>query len=105
MTKTQAIKQNCYECAGDSHKDVTLCVLFDCPLWTFRLGSVAGTPVYKRKMEAGLKHYAQDVREMREDGLEVGRFLVSTHMVRKKASKRPFPRVLGRGAGQEGDAR
>lgn len=105
MTKTQAIKQNCYECAGDSHKDVTLCVMFDCPLWPFRLGSVAGTPVYKRKMEAGLKHYAQDVREMREDGLDIGRFLASTQTVRKNAGKRPFPRVLGRAAGAAGRAR
>lgn len=35
-SKSMSIKKYCLECAGDSALEVTLCHIFDCPLWSHR---------------------------------------------------------------------
>ena len=72
MTKTKAIKLHCYDCAGETSKEVTLCVAFECPLWPFRTGESPAT--YRRRMETAKRNYAQDFAEMAADGIETGRF-------------------------------
>ena len=74
MNATKAIKLYCADCAGESSKEVTLCVGFDCPLWPFRTGSRVGSGVYKRRMEAAARNYAEDIAQMTRDGYETGRF-------------------------------
>lgn len=39
MNRTKAIASKCLECSGGSSKEVTLCHIFDCPLWPFRFGT------------------------------------------------------------------
>lgn len=68
MTKTQAIKKYCYDCAGESNKEVTLCPAFDCPLWEFRTGAKAGTKVYLSRMSTAKKNYP-DEYDVFEKGL------------------------------------
>ncbi len=38
MTRGQAIKANCLDCAGGQPKEVTLCQVMGCPLWAYRFG-------------------------------------------------------------------
>ena len=72
MTKTKAIKLHCYDCAGESQKEVTFCTSFDCPLWPFRTGE--SPAAYRRRMETAKRNYAEDIAEMTADGIETGRF-------------------------------
>lgn len=69
MTKTKAIKTYCFECAGESNKEVTLCSAFDCPLWDYRTGAKAGTKVYLNRMAAAKANYPGEYSEF-EMGLE-----------------------------------
>lgn len=39
LTPIQAIRKNCLQCSGGSVKDVRECVIKDCPLFDFRLGT------------------------------------------------------------------
>lgn len=39
MIRSKAILKKCLECSGDTSKEVTLCHIFDCPLWQFRFGN------------------------------------------------------------------
>jgi len=89
MTKAKAIKSFCFECAGDSNKEVTLCTVFDCPLWEYRTGQSTKSSVYRRRMDTALKNYADEVAGMMADGLEIGRFSkVSSSKSRSVARKK-----------------
>jgi hypothetical protein len=61
MTKQKAIKINCFECAGDSNKEVTLCTAFDCPLWEYRTGNHITSRIYKERMATALKNYGKEL--------------------------------------------
>lgn len=38
LSPIKAIRQNCIACSGGSKKEVKLCVIPECPLYSFRLG-------------------------------------------------------------------
>ena len=40
FTPLKAIRAHCLWCCGDSHKEVNLCLDYDCPLWPYRMGSI-----------------------------------------------------------------
>ena len=48
-TPLQAIKQFCFECAGNSYKERELCDIADCPLHPFRLGKRPKRPERKTR--------------------------------------------------------
>ena len=73
MTKTKAIKTYCFECAGESNKEVTLCSAFDCPLWDYRTGAKSGTKVYLNRMNTAKSNYPGEYSEF-ENGLKCARF-------------------------------
>lgn len=62
--KSQAIKQYCLECSGDSPKEVTLCHIVYCPLWQFRFGYSIKDKRYKKRIEAAKKRYPEEYQEM-----------------------------------------
>ena len=64
MNRTQSIKQKCLNCAGDSPKEVTLCHIVDCPLWTFRFGYSMKDNRYKMRMESAKIRYPEIYKEM-----------------------------------------
>jgi len=64
MNKSQAIRLKCLECAGDSHKEVTLCHLVDCPLWTFRFGYSMKDKRYKRRMKIAKEKYRVELKDI-----------------------------------------
>lgn len=39
LTPVQAIRKKCLDCSGFSRKEVRECVLIDCPLYPFRMGT------------------------------------------------------------------
>jgi hypothetical protein len=50
MTRAQAIKKHCLDCAGESPKEATLCEITDCPLWPYRLGNSLESKAYKKRV-------------------------------------------------------
>lgn len=50
MTRAKAIQKHCFDCAGGSAKEVTMCELTDCPLWPYRTGQSLESKVYLRRM-------------------------------------------------------
>jgi len=73
MTKQRAIWAKCLECGG-SAKEVTLCHLFDCPLWPYRCGCHVKSKAYKLRMERAQKRYARDFEEMVRAGIDTSLF-------------------------------
>jgi uncharacterized protein YcaQ len=67
ISKSKAIKTYCFECAGDSTHDVTLCPVTDCPLWEYRTGQHISSNVYKKRMETTIKNYPDEIAEMLKD--------------------------------------
>lgn len=93
MTKTKAIKLHCYDCAGESSKEVTLCVAFECPLWPFRTGE--SPAAYRRRMLKARENYAEDLERLsKEDGVETSRFWQFS--IKKPVPPGKTPRELGR---------
>lgn len=72
MTLRKAIKLHCFDCAGESSKEVTLCCAFDCALWPHRTGESPSS--YRLRMQAALKNYAADFREMERAGIDTSPF-------------------------------
>lgn len=67
QTKAKAIKEFCFECSGDSAKEVTLCVCPGCPLWPYRTGNHLTSTVYKKRMATAAVNYAEEVTDIRKD--------------------------------------
>ena len=55
MTRRQAIKAKCLDCAGDSALEVNLCQVLDCPLWRFRLGQEPESPNHIKRIKKTLE--------------------------------------------------
>ena len=64
MNKTQAIKKFCFECAGDSNKEVTLCSVVTCPLWEYRVGARAGSKTYIKRLETARTNYPGEFTDL-----------------------------------------
>ena len=73
MSLSKSVKAYCLWCA-ESQKEVSLCPCFDCPLWPFRTGFGPGSGGYKRRMQAAVKNYPQEIAGMKRDGVEIARF-------------------------------
>jgi hypothetical protein len=50
MTRAKAIKLFCFDCAGESAKEVTLCEITGCSLWPYRTGQSPESKVYQKRM-------------------------------------------------------
>jgi hypothetical protein len=74
MTKAKAIKKKCLECSG-SPKEVTLCHLFDCPLWPFRFGVSQKTKAYKERMKRAIANFAGELLELSAMDVDTSVFL------------------------------
>lgn len=84
MTKQKAIYLKCLDCSGGSAKDVTLCTLFECPLWEYRCGFHVTSGRYAKRIEAAFSKLTPDIQELRREGLE-GHFF---NVERKQACSR-----------------
>ena len=50
LTRAQAIKKHCFDCAGDHRAEVVGCEITDCPLWPYRLGSSPEAKSYQERL-------------------------------------------------------
>jgi len=75
LTKQKAIARYCKDCSGDSSKEVTLCILFDCPLWEYRCGYHVSSNSYNPRIENAFRRYELDVKELKAISISIGNFL------------------------------
>jgi hypothetical protein len=73
VTKIKAIKKYCLDCSG-TNKEVTLCSVFECPLWEYRTGSSMSSGAYQRRIAGAFKNYAADFDEMSREGIDLAVF-------------------------------
>ena len=65
LTPIKAIRQNCIACSGGSKKEVKLCVIPECPLYPYRLGT--NTNRKKRPMtQEEIEKATQNLKKARE---------------------------------------
>ena len=76
MTKQRAIYLKCLDCSGGSAKEVTLCVVFDCPLWEYRCGYHVSSGKYRKRIHVAFSRYAKDVKELQRQGINMADFLL-----------------------------
>ncbi|GAG55496.1 unnamed protein product [marine sediment metagenome] len=74
LTKQKAIAKYCKECSGNA-KEVTLCNVFDCPLWQYRCGYHMSSQSYKPRIQNAFRKYKLDVRELKVMGYTIENFL------------------------------
>ena len=97
MNRAKAIAKHCLECSGDSPKEVTLCHLFDCPLWEYRIGARVGTKHYKKRIKGAIKRYEADVKELEAMGIDCSLFLPPRASISRSTKKQSKARIKARG--------
>ena len=68
MTRADAIRKFCFECAGDSHKEVTLCAVKDCPLYPFRFGNSPRAKAYRERMSQAKDRWPEEYGFLESNG-------------------------------------
>lgn len=66
MIRSKAIAKKCLECSNDSPKEVTLCHLFDCPLWEFRFGNSLKSRNFKERMGRAKLRYPEEFSKIKK---------------------------------------
>ncbi len=69
------ITMKCKDCAGGNSKEITVCHLFDCPLWAVRFGYPMRNKLYKARMERAFKKNPEDFKELEAMGIKFEDFL------------------------------
>ena len=87
MNRAKAIAKYCLECSGESPKEVTLCHLFDCPLWQYRIGARVSTKHYNKRIKGAIKRYETDVKELEAMGIDISRFSPSRASISRSTKK------------------
>jgi len=64
MNRVQAVREKCLDCGG-SPKEVTLCHVFDCPLWEYRFGGHYKSNTALKRMENAKKRYPKEILEIK----------------------------------------
>ena len=72
ISRARAVKEKCVDCSGFSAKEVTLCQVFNCPLWPFRFGAgySMGSKPFNERMERAKKQFPKEIEEIRKTLLE-----------------------------------
>ena len=61
-TAVQAIRWKCLDCSGSSHKEVELCRVTSCPLYSYRFGKRSGTAMkLGKQVSADEEEYASNL--------------------------------------------
>ena len=63
MNKSKAISWNCLGCLGESPKEITLCKIVDCSLWSFRFGYSVKDKRYLERIKKAEKNYPKEYQE------------------------------------------
>ena len=89
---SRAVYLKCMECSGDSAKEVTLCVVADCALWSNRFGYAIENRQYKKRMMKARETFGNEaveaekmVRERLEDcPLWLRNIAIESYRIEKK---------------------
>ena len=81
LTRSEAIRKHCLQCAGDSALEVTLCTVLDCPLWRYRVGKEPENKKYKERFLRALN------KDRVKDYTEILDFDVLAHLGVKRLPK------------------
>ena len=100
MTKSKAIKLFCFDCAGESTKEVTLCPCLDCQLWPFRFGNSPASATYKSRMMTAKSNYPEDFSEMLANGIEIARFFQFSSSKKRSVAQKSADAARGVGLRQ-----
>ena len=73
MNRAKAIAKYCIECSNESVKEVTLCHLFDCPLWPHRFGTGRANSLIR--MKRSIDSHQPEIKEMKKMGVDVSKFI------------------------------
>lgn len=73
MNRAKAISKYCLECSGGSSKEVTLCHLFDCPLWLHRFGTGRANSLVR--MKRAMVSNREEIDELKKTGIDVSKFI------------------------------
>lgn len=76
IVMSKAIRNKCIEYAGDSPKEVTLCHIFDCPLWPFRFGCYPNSSQYEARMNKALDNLQPEFEELVRMGIDITDFIL-----------------------------
>ncbi len=71
MTRSKAIKAYCLECGGGLPKEVTLCMIGDCPLYPFRFGNSPESKGYRARMGKAAENWPAELAEVVADHPQV----------------------------------
>jgi len=88
MTKQRAIYLKCLDCSGGSAKEVTLCIMFDCPLWPYRCGYHISSGRYSERIRTAFSKNTEDIQELQREGLDMPKFLPQGHQASVSTGKR-----------------
>lgn len=66
MTRSQKIKKKCLQYCSYTQKELSLCHIVDCPLWTNRFGYSMKDKRFWKRMETARKNYPKDFAELLE---------------------------------------
>ena len=86
MTRSKAIAKKCLECSGYSFKEVTVCHIFDCPLWEFRFGNSLKSKYFKQRMDSIPKRFPEEFSYMTEMYPEYSKNIVNSRVKRYLAT-------------------
>lgn len=68
------IAMKCLDCSGGISKEVTLCHLFDCPLWAARFGFPLKSNRYQQRMKRAENNYVNEFKELKKIGIDISDF-------------------------------
>jgi len=72
LNKSKAIKLKCLDCSGGSPKEVTLCSIFDCPLWPYRTGNSLQSKICRKRIEAAFRNFPDDIKALQNQDVDIG---------------------------------
>ena len=96
MTKGKAIRLYCFDCAGGTTLEVTLCPITACPLWEHRTGNGVDSNPYRERMRLAVEHHPEAMKELAEMGVDMAFFRVQTRPAATTAKKLPPPHPRAR---------
>lgn len=99
MTRNKAIHDHCYDCAGSNTNEVTLCPVFDCPLWRYRTGTDITSKRYLTRITKAFKNLDGSFRDLESVGIFRQKYLPSGYKLSGEPRAKKVSPTKGEGRG------
>ena len=97
MTRNKAIHDHCYDCAGSTTNEVTLCPVFDCPLWRYRTGSDITSRIYIKRIKSAFKNLDGAFKDLEATGVDRQMYLPSGYKLPGEPARKKVGVPKGQG--------